>query len=131
MEKKMTAIEEKLIQVKMKSTEGNLVYPNQLNEQFYTFSQTAEADAAPTEPQLEIFKMLDGQLEEQLKGWGQIKSEEVPKVNEMIKQADLPALTVVAASPSPTATPSATPTSAPPAGTAAPAASASPSPTPK
>jgi len=119
MEKKVTAIEEKLIQVKMKSTEGNLVYPNQLNEQFYTFSQTAEADAAPTEPQLEIFKMLDGQLEEQLKGWGQIKSEEVPKVNKMIKEADLPALTVVAASPAPT-----------PAPTPAPPAALSPSPAP-
>ena len=128
MEKKMTAIEEKLIQVKMKSTEGNLVYPNQLNEQFYTFSQTVEADAAPTEPQLEIFKMLDGQLEEQLKGWGEIKTEEVPKVNGLIKQADLPALTVAAASPSPTGTPSATPTPVP-AGAASPEASASPSPT--
>ena len=39
MKKKMSAIEEKLIQVKMKSSEGNLVYPNQLNEEFYTFSR--------------------------------------------------------------------------------------------
>jgi len=35
MEKKMSAVEEKLVQVKMKSSEGNLVYPNQLNEEFY------------------------------------------------------------------------------------------------
>jgi hypothetical protein len=101
MEKKMSAIEEKLIQVNMKSTEGNLVYPNELNEQFYTFSLTVEADAAPTEPQLEIFKMLDGQLEEQLKTWAQIKTQDVPKINGLIKQADLPALTVTTASPSP------------------------------
>jgi photosystem II stability/assembly factor-like uncharacterized protein len=114
MEKKMSEIEGKLIQVKMKSTEGNLVYPNQLNEEFYTFSKVIEADAAPTEPQEEVFKMLDGRLEEQLKAWSQIKSEEVPKVNQMIKQADIPALSVaatatpapgLASSPSPTLTP--------------------------
>ncbi len=115
MEKKMSAVEEKLVQVKMKSSEGNLVYPNQLNEEFYTFSKVIEADAAPTEPQLEVFKMLDGRLEEKLKSWGQIKSEEVPKVNDLIKQADLPALTVAEAAkstPAPTVAPTASPTPA-------------------
>ncbi|MDQ3414569.1 MAG: hypothetical protein M3480_06285, partial [Verrucomicrobiota bacterium] len=113
MEKKMSAVEEKLLQVNMKSSEGNLVYPNQLNEEFYTFSKVIEADAAPTEPQLEVFKMLDGRLEEQLKAWAQIKSEEVPKVNGLIKQADLPALTVAEAAkpaPAPAAVASPTPT---------------------
>jgi hypothetical protein len=38
--------------------------------------------------------MLDGRLEEQLKAWAQVKTEEVPKINELIKQADIPALTV-------------------------------------
>ncbi len=95
MKGKMSAIEEKLIQVKMKSSEGNLVYPNQLNEEFYTFSRAIEADAAPTQPQEEVFKMLDGRLEEQLKAWAQVKAVEVPKINELIKQADIPALTVV------------------------------------
>ncbi|MEO5717898.1 MAG: hypothetical protein ABIR29_04930, partial [Chthoniobacterales bacterium] len=102
MEQKMSAIEEKLLQVNMKSSEGNLVYPNQLNEEFYTFSKVIEADAAPTQSQLEVFKMLDGRLEQQLQAWSQIKSQEVPKVNGLIKQADLPALTVAeAAKPSP------------------------------
>ena len=104
MKEKMSAIEEKLIQVKMKSSEGNLVYPNQLNEEFYTFSRVVEADAAPTEPQLEVFKMLDGRLEEQLQAWVRLKADEVPKINELIKQADVPALTVTeAAKPSPAA----------------------------
>ena len=114
MKGKMSAIEEKLIQVKMKSSEGNLVYPNQLNEEFYTFSRAVEADAAPTEPQLEVFKMLDGRLEEQLQAWAQLKADEVPKINELIKQADVPALTVAeAAKPSPTPAGSPSPTSSP------------------
>ena len=69
-----------------------------LNEEFYTFSRAIEADAAPTVPQMEVFKMLDGRLEEQLKAWAQIKNEDVPKINALIKQADIPALTVASAS---------------------------------
>jgi photosystem II stability/assembly factor-like uncharacterized protein len=110
MEKKMSGVEEKLIQVQMKSSEGNLVYPNQLNEEFYSFGHMIEADAAPTESQLEVFKMLDAKLEEQLKSWATIKSEDVPKVNTQIRQADLPALSVAApATPSPSPSPSPTP----------------------
>ena len=97
MEKKISGIEEKLIQVNMKSSEGNLVYPNQLNEEFYTFSLVIEADAAPTQPQEEVFKTLDGRLEEQLKAWSQVKADQVPKINALIKEADWPALSVAAA----------------------------------
>ena len=77
------------------------MYPNQLNEEFYTLSRVIEADTAPTQPQEEVFKMLDGRLEEQLKAWAQIKTEDVPKINELIKQADIPALTVDSATNSP------------------------------
>jgi len=93
--KKMSAVEEQLIQVNMKSSEGNLVFPNMLNERFDTFSHVIDgANAAPTQPQYEVFKMLSGQLDEQLKKWAQIKTEEVPKIGAQIKQLDLPALTV-------------------------------------
>jgi len=126
---KMSAIEEKLIQVKMKSSEGNLVYPNQLNEEFYTFSRVVEADGAPTEPQLEVFKMLDGRLEEQLQAWVQLKADEVPKINELIKHADIPALTVAeAAKASPGAAVGPTPGSAA-SQVASPTPAGSPSPT--
>jgi len=121
-EKKMSGIEEKLTQVKMKSSEGNLVYPNQLNEEFYTFSRVIEADSAPTQPQEEVFKMLDGRLGEQLKAWAQIKTEDVPKINELIKQADIPALTVASGTISAETMPAASPASA----ASVPAASTSP-----
>ena len=50
--------------------------------------------------------MLDGQLEEQAKAWSQIKTAEVAKINDLVNQADLPALSVsAAAQPSPTPTP--------------------------
>ena len=52
------------------------------------------ANAAPTQPQQDVFKMLSDQLEEQLKKWAELKTNEVPKVSAVIKQLDLPALTV-------------------------------------
>ena len=52
------------------------------------------ADTAPTKSQLDIFQMLSGKLDEQLKKWQQLKSEDVAKVSEMIKQANLPALII-------------------------------------
>ena len=40
-----------------------------------------------------LSKLLD-KLEEQLKKWAQLKNEDVPKVSELIKQANLPALLI-------------------------------------
>jgi hypothetical protein len=91
----MSTVEEQLIQVNMKSSEGNLVFPNMLNERFDTFSHVIDgANAAPTQPQLDVFKMLSDQLDTQLAQWTQLKTNEVPKVGAAIKQLDLPVLTV-------------------------------------
>ena len=93
--KKMSAIEEELIQVNMKSSEGNLVFPNKLNERFDTFRSVIDgANATPTQAQYEVFKMLSGQLDEQLAKWTQIKKDELPKVGTAIKQLDLPVLLI-------------------------------------
>ena len=40
------------------------------------------------------FKMLSGQLDEQLAKWTQIKKDEVPKIGATIKQLDLPVLLI-------------------------------------
>ncbi len=94
LEKKAAAIEGVLMQVKMKSSEGNLVFPNELNEEFYSFNGTIDADSSPTEPQQAVFKKLSTRLDEQLQQWTALKQTDVPKVNELIKQADVPALAV-------------------------------------
>jgi photosystem II stability/assembly factor-like uncharacterized protein len=93
--KRMSAVEEELIQVNMKSSEGNLVFPNKLNERFDTFSHTIDAaNAAPTQPQLEVFQMLSSQLDEQLKRWTDVKTNEVPQIGESIKALNLPAIAI-------------------------------------
>jgi len=91
----MVAVEEQLIQVNMKGSEGNLAFPNMLNESFYSFSRLIEyADYGPTQPQQEVFKQLDIRLDEQLKKWTQLKTEEVPKIAALIRQVELPAISI-------------------------------------
>jgi photosystem II stability/assembly factor-like uncharacterized protein len=93
LERKMSPVEEKLIQVNMKGSEANLAFPTMLNENFDSFSHAIDtADTAPTKSQLDIFQMLSGQLDEQLKKWQQIKSTDVVQVNDAVKQLNLPTL---------------------------------------
>jgi len=67
LEKKLSSVEEELIQVNMKGSEANLAFRNMLNEQYDSFAASIEAaDAAPTEQQSEVFKMLRARLEEQI-----------------------------------------------------------------
>jgi photosystem II stability/assembly factor-like uncharacterized protein len=95
MERKMSEVEQKLIQVNMKGSEGNLAFPNMLNEAFDTFSRSVDAgDREPTKPQMDVFASLSGRLDEQLKKWNAIKQDDLPKVTELIKQADVPALVI-------------------------------------
>ncbi|PYK69727.1 MAG: hypothetical protein DME45_00795 [Verrucomicrobia bacterium] len=66
-----------------------------LNEAFDTFSRTVETgDREPTKPQLDVFTSLSGRLDEQLKKWNAIKQDDLPKVSDLIKQADLPAIMI-------------------------------------
>jgi hypothetical protein len=95
MEHKMSDVEQLLIQVNMKGSEGNLAFPNMLNEAFDSFSRSVDAgDREPTKPQTDVFASLSGRLDEELKKWNAIKKDDLPKVTELIKQADLPALII-------------------------------------
>jgi uncharacterized phage infection (PIP) family protein YhgE len=94
-EKKMSAVEEKLMQVNSKSSEGTLAFPSMLNEQFDTFSHDIDTgDREPTKPQMDVFADLSKRLDEQLQKWSQIKTDDVAKLNAMFKQVDLPALMI-------------------------------------
>ena len=50
------------------------------------------ADAAPTTQQVEMFGELNKALEEQLSAWGDLKSKNIPSLNEQLKKAGLPAI---------------------------------------
>jgi photosystem II stability/assembly factor-like uncharacterized protein/DNA-binding FrmR family transcriptional regulator len=95
LDRKMSPVEEELIQVNMKGSEANLAFPNMLNEQFDTFTSSVTAgDGVPTAQQYEVFKKLRARLNAQLATWNQIMSSDVPAVNEAVKRADLPMIYV-------------------------------------
>jgi photosystem II stability/assembly factor-like uncharacterized protein len=93
LEKSMGPVEGTLMQVKMKSSEGNLKFPNMLNEQFDTFSRSIEGDdSAPTAQQVAVYEGLRKRLDEQLAKWKQIAATEVPAINDLMKREGVPAL---------------------------------------
>jgi hypothetical protein len=92
-DKKMTPIEEQLIQVNMKASEDNLRYPNRLNEQYDTFIGTIDGDdARPTEPQQQVFAELHGRLSEQLAKWKALIESDLPALNAQMQHAGVPRL---------------------------------------
>jgi hypothetical protein len=48
------------------------------------------ADAAPTTQQITVFAELNKALDEQLSAWSQLKSKEIPELNEQLKKARQP-----------------------------------------
>ena len=80
--KKIAAVEEKVMQVKMKSTEGDLRYPTMIDEQLIYLNWSVDgSDAAPTEGQQQLFAKLSAELQEQLNRWDQILSQDLSGFN--------------------------------------------------
>ncbi|HUO33520.1 MAG TPA: hypothetical protein VMU43_00870 [Candidatus Acidoferrum sp.] len=97
---KITPIEEQLIQVKMKSSEGNLKYPNELNQELAILADTVEsADAAPTQPQIQVYEMLNTQLQAQLNALHEVFAHDLPALNELMHKTGVPALAVPSGTP--------------------------------
>jgi hypothetical protein len=95
LDKKMGAVEEQLIQVKLKSTEGNLRYPNMLNEELATFAAFIDvADNAPTTQQQDVYKYLSQKTDEEVVKWEQIRNRDVPALNELMHRSGAPSITV-------------------------------------
>ena len=93
LDKKIAPVEEQLIQVNMKGSEGNLAFPNMLNEQLDSLSAIVQAgDGSPTQQEYDVFKTLQGRLEEQLAAWKRITSTDVAAFNERMKSGNIPAL---------------------------------------
>ena len=93
LDKKMTEVEEVLIQTKAKSGQDVLNYPIRLNNYLVALGGVVEsADSAPTQVSYEVFDMLSKQLDEQLTKWKQILSTDVPAYNEVVKKQEVPAI---------------------------------------
>jgi photosystem II stability/assembly factor-like uncharacterized protein len=95
LDKKMTEIEEVLIQTKARSGQDVLNYPIRLNNYLVALGGVVStADSAPTQASYEVFDMLSKQLDEQLAKWKQILSTDVPAYNDAVRKQDVPAIII-------------------------------------
>jgi photosystem II stability/assembly factor-like uncharacterized protein len=93
LDKKMTAVEEELLQVKSKAAEDPLNYPIKLNNKLAALANVVEsADSAPPQQCYDVFNELDKQAGEQLAKWNDIVAKDVPAFNDTVRKADIPAL---------------------------------------
>ena len=88
--KKIGALEDRLMQTKMKSTEGNLAHPSMIDEQLIFLGASLDSmDAAPTAGQNEVFELLSQRLSEQLREWDTVLSKDLSALNKLVDQKKL------------------------------------------
>jgi hypothetical protein len=93
--KKMTEVEDVLIQTKAKSGQDVLNFPVRLNNHLVALGGVVgSADTAPTQQSYEVFDMLSKELNAQLAKWKEIVSSDIPAYNNLVKQQDVPAIRV-------------------------------------
>ena len=95
LDKKMTEVEEALIQTKAKSNQDVLNYPIRLNNQLVALGGVvSSADGAPTQASYDVFEMLSKQLDEQMAKWKQIMSTDLPAYDDVVRKQEIPAIIV-------------------------------------
>jgi photosystem II stability/assembly factor-like uncharacterized protein len=93
LDKKMTEVEEALIQTKAKSGQDVLNFPVRLNNHLVALSGVVgSADSAPTKQSYEVFDMLSKDLDEQLTKWKTIVSTDLATYNDLVKKQEVPAV---------------------------------------
>ncbi len=93
LDKKMTEVEEALIQTKAKSDEDVLNFPVRLNNHLVALGGVVgSADTAPTRQSYEVFDLVSKEIDEQLAKWQSIVSTDVVSYNNLMKQQEIPAV---------------------------------------
>jgi photosystem II stability/assembly factor-like uncharacterized protein len=93
LDKKMTPVEEQLLQVKIKSSEASLNYPVVIDEQLHRLAEGVDnADAAPTQQQSAVFEQLSQQAAPLFAQWKQLMSGDLVALNEMMQKESVPAI---------------------------------------
>jgi hypothetical protein len=89
--KKITAIEEELIQVNATASEDEANYPTKLNSKLSYLNVVSDsADTAPTSAEQAVFAELDKQLESQLEKWREVLTKDLPALNDAMQKNNIP-----------------------------------------
>lgn len=91
--KKLSAVEEEIIQVKAKSSQDPLNYPIKLNNKLAALAGVVEsADTKPTKQDYDVFDDLSAKLDVQLAKLKDILATDLPAFNKAVKELDVPAV---------------------------------------
>jgi len=95
LKRKLSSVEDVLIQSKSKSGQDPLNYPILLDNKIAALaSVVASADARPTDQSYELFKKLSARANEQVSKLKAIMEHDLPDFNELVKKAGIPAIIV-------------------------------------
>ncbi len=90
---KLTAVEEEIIQVKIKSNQDALNYPIKLNNKLAALlGSVSGGDARPTKQSYDVFADLSAKVDVQLAKLKQIMDADLPAFNKTVKDAEVPAV---------------------------------------
>jgi hypothetical protein len=91
---RLGTIENTLMQTKSHASEDPLNYPVRLRSKLATLAfETGASSSRPTQAEEAVWKELSGKANAQLGAWHKLRSKEVPKLNALIRKANLPPLT--------------------------------------
>ncbi len=92
----LAAIEEELVQTRWKSSRDALTAPSKLNAKIATLMElVGGADAAPTRQSREVFASLSQRLDAQIAQLDALVERDVPRFNALVRDLNLPALSVL------------------------------------
>jgi photosystem II stability/assembly factor-like uncharacterized protein len=98
--KRMTEVEEELIQVKSTAGEDALNFPIKVvNQLAALFGSVESANAAPTAQAYAVFDVLNKKLTEQLAKWDEIQKKDLADLNDKMRAANVPGISVPPARP--------------------------------
>ncbi|HEY0657911.1 MAG TPA: hypothetical protein VGD05_05530, partial [Pyrinomonadaceae bacterium] len=91
--KKITAVEEELMQTKIKSSQDALNYPIKLNNKLAALASSVDsADYAPTNQAYDVYNDLTGKIDAQLAILARIKTEDIAAFNKSFAEKNLPVI---------------------------------------
>lgn len=91
--KKLTAVEEELIQTKIRSSQDALNFPIRLNNKLAALKSTADgADYAPTSQSYDVYNDLSTRIDAQLAAFAKIKSDDIAAFNKAYTEKGLPVI---------------------------------------
>jgi photosystem II stability/assembly factor-like uncharacterized protein len=100
LDQKMSVVEDALFQVHKTAEKDSFNYGGRLNDMFIALHEYVDqADTAPTEQTYEVFDYLDQQLAQQLRQWDGIQKTDIPGLNSVLHEKDVPLLGLPAIGP--------------------------------